>query len=153
MGAGFPPAPIRPQPSQSAARAAISGQACQHEIVLSQIQRSERVHGLWGTQSVLQAAKVGQMLIELKSITAYREFQTRVSGIGIDQRQSSRLMTVARDQQLLEQYKPDSQRAAQSTRLPPPVPALATQIGQFERLWLDGVVAQDCPVATALRGA
>ena len=51
------------------------------------------------------------MLIDLKAETPYREFQTRVSEIGIDQRQSSRLMTLARNVALLEQAKPDSQRA------------------------------------------
>jgi hypothetical protein len=52
------------------------------------------------------------MLIELKAATPYREFQTLVSEIDIDQRQSSRLMALARNRQLLEQHKPDSQRAA-----------------------------------------
>lgn len=42
-----------------------------------------------GHQSVLQAATVGQMLIDLKEVTPYREFQQRVAEIEITQRTSS----------------------------------------------------------------
>ena len=88
-----------------------------------------------GVQSVLQAAKVGQMLIELKAETPYREFHARVSEIGIQQQHSSRLMTLARHLPLLQQHKPDSQRAAlalikaqqppKPKAIPAPVPAPA----------------------------
>ena len=46
------------------------------------------------------------MLIELKAVTPYREYQTRVSEIGIEQRHSSRLMTLARNLPLLQERKP-----------------------------------------------
>ena len=66
-----------------------------------------------GVQSVLQAAKVGQMLIELKAETPHGEFAEKYSRVnGLTQPVVSRLMTLARHLPLLQQHKPDSQRAA-----------------------------------------
>ena len=67
---------------------------------------------LLGFQSVLQAAKVGRMLIELKAITAHGEFLAKVTSVLLlNKMDASRLMTLARNMPMLEQHKPDSQRA------------------------------------------
>jgi hypothetical protein len=66
-----------------------------------------------GAQSVLQAAKVGQMLIELKADTPYREFSQACERLlSMKKDSANRLMTLARHLPLLEQHRPDSQRAA-----------------------------------------
>ena len=62
-------------------------------------------------QSVLQAAKVGQMLIELKAVTAHGEYCSRVNNLGMKHPTPFRLMTLARNQSLIEEKKPESQRA------------------------------------------
>ena len=67
---------------------------------------------LLGFQAVLQAAKVGQMLIELKAVTAHGEFLPKVTSVLLlNKMDASRLMTLARNLPMLEQHKPDSQRA------------------------------------------
>ena len=63
-----------------------------------------------GFQAVLQAAKVGQMLIELKAVTAHGEFKKHALVL-FDRMTYQRLMTLARNIPMLEQHKPDSQRA------------------------------------------
>jgi hypothetical protein len=79
----------------------------------------EQVREAWATaeqlgfQAVLQAAKVGQMLIELKASTAHGEFMANYQRAGISGRQQvQNLMHLARNQQLLKEHKPESQRAA-----------------------------------------
>lgn len=70
-----------------------------------------------GHQSVLQAAKVGKMLIDLKAVTAHGEFNAKVTRVLLlNKMDSSRLMTLARNLPLIEQRRPESQRAAFQTR-------------------------------------
>ena len=67
---------------------------------------------LLGFQAVLQAAKVGQMLIELKAVTAHGEFAANAQRAGfLKMSQLQNLMTLARNLPMLEQHKPESQRA------------------------------------------
>lgn len=94
-----------------------------------------------GHAAVLQAAQVGQMLIELKEVTPHGEFEanvTRVSQIesGVAARKwASRLMTLGRNLPLLEQQRPASQRAALAliaeTKRPVPPVAVATAAPAF----------------------
>ena len=84
----------------------------------------EQVREEWGKaeqmgfQAVLQAAKVGQMLIELKAECKHGEFVSNLTRVlGIEKKETanmaaSRLMTLARNQPLIEEKKPESQRAA-----------------------------------------
>ena len=70
-----------------------------------------------GWQSVQQAAKVGQMLIELKASCKHGEFTsklTSVSGLKVDaaNQMASRLMRLASNIKLLEKKKPESQADA-----------------------------------------
>ncbi len=66
-----------------------------------------------GRQSVFQAAKVGQMLIELKESTPHGEFKEKCSSAALlEYRQAANLMTLARHITLLEERQPESQRAA-----------------------------------------
>jgi hypothetical protein len=67
-----------------------------------------------GFQSVLQAAKVGEMLIALKKETPYREFSSTLERFIPEMTKSTRanLMTLASNMPLLEKRAPDSQRAA-----------------------------------------
>lgn len=60
---------------------------------------------------MLQSAKVGQMLIELKEQTPHGEFKnrTRAALQGASNDTGERLMTLARHLPLLEQHQPDSQ--------------------------------------------
>ena len=53
------------------------------------------------------------MLIELKAVTEYRDFSSALERYLPDLKHAQRanLMTLARNMQLLEQHKPDSQRA------------------------------------------
>ena len=96
-------------------------------------QMEQQLHGA-GWQYVLFQAQRGAGLIELKEQTPYREFQKRVSEIGVQQRTSSNLMTLARHLPMLEQRRPDSQAnalklikaeqpAKKSTPKPTPTPA------------------------------
>ena len=67
-----------------------------------------------GWQSVLQAARVGAMLIELKRETPHGEFManwTRVSN-STEYKTCQRMMRLAANLPMLEQHRPDSQRAA-----------------------------------------
>jgi len=84
----------------------------------------EQVRDEWGKaeqmghQAVLQAAKVGQMLIELKAECPQRSglpsFQTRLKTEmpDVSHQTIANLMTLARNLPLLEEKKPESQRAA-----------------------------------------
>jgi len=66
-----------------------------------------------GFQAVLQAAKVGQMLIEIREGMPQVEFVQRAGQeAGIAKSQAFNLMTLARNLPLLEGKKPESQRAA-----------------------------------------
>jgi hypothetical protein len=70
-----------------------------------------------GHQSVLQAAKVGKMLIDLKAQCPHKgegNFQSRlkVEIPSMDHDTRSKIMTLARNLPLIEQRKPESQRAA-----------------------------------------
>jgi hypothetical protein len=84
------------------------------ELVREEWSKAEQM----GHQSVLQAAKVGQMLIDLKAVTAHGEFLPNLTRVlGIEKKEhanvaASRLMTLARNLPLIEQRKPESQRAA-----------------------------------------
>jgi hypothetical protein len=82
----------------------------------------EQVRDEWGKaeqmghQAVLQAAKVGQMLIELKAECPHKgegNFRTRaeVALPKVSMDAIGRLMTLARNLPLLEEKKPESQRA------------------------------------------
>jgi hypothetical protein len=55
-------------------------------------------------------ANVGAMLLELKAVTPHGEFQQRAAEIGVTQRTSSNLMTLARHLPLLEGKRPASGR-------------------------------------------
>lgn len=64
----------------------------------------------------MQAAKVGQMLIELKEVTAHGEWAAKLAhALNLTpagaNTSGSRLMKLARNLPLLEQHRPDSQRA------------------------------------------
>lgn len=79
------------------------------ELVREEWSKAEQM----GHQSVLQAAKVGQMLIDLKAVTAHGEFKEKCSSAALlEYRQAANLMTLARNLPLIEQRKPESQRAA-----------------------------------------
>jgi len=79
----------------------------------------EQVREEWGKaeqmgfQAVLQAARVGQMLIELKAECKHGEFVAKAQHAGfLKISQLQNLMTLARNQPLIEEKKPESQRAA-----------------------------------------
>ena len=67
-----------------------------------------------GHQAVLQAAKVGQMLLELSGDSPMREFVSRVKQElpGLNPSKISRLETLARNMPLIEEHRPQSKRAA-----------------------------------------
>lgn len=66
-----------------------------------------------GWQSVQQAAKVGQMLIEMKAETPHGEFLANSQrATNLKDKQVNNLMTLARHLPLLEDKRPDSQRQA-----------------------------------------
>jgi len=67
-----------------------------------------------GHQAVLQAAKVGQMLLELSGDSPMREFVSRVKQElpGLNPSKISRLETLARNMPLIEEHRPQSQRQA-----------------------------------------
>ena len=88
-------------------------------------------------QALLQAAKVGQMPIELREGMTQVEFVQRAGqDAGIAKSQAFNLMALARNQPLLELHKPESRAAALRLHLlPPPAPAPSGLQSLLERVF------------------
>ena len=72
-------------------------------------------------QALLHAARVGQMLIQLKAVTPHGEFGEKVQSVALlSYRTAANLMKQAKHLPLLEQHKPESQAAARRLHPPPP---------------------------------